>query len=606
MKRSPSPETTRWDLRAVVFLAAAVCIVYAGSLTAPFVFDDMHTIVHNSYIKSVSRAGALFTKPLITSVTTILPNMFRPLLMLSYAVNYATSGLNPVGYHVVNLWLHLLNALLVYALIAQRLGGARWAALGCALLFAVHPLNSQAVIHISSRSTLFATTWMLAGCLAYRMPGAVWPRWLTVIAYAGGLLTKEIAITLPILWLWLDWVDRRRARWRQTIDRVWPCAVLLVLYLWWRHRLFGAVGSPVLIRDWWLNLGVACQAVFLYLRLWLWPVGLCIAREMPVPPMTGDIAWWLPVAGYAGLWVTALWCAWRGRARALALGLGWFLIALVPSHPIATLNLPAGENHSYLPSIGWFLALSALVATYRWGDVERHRRRLMMVGGVVSVVFAILTMQRVSLWRDRLRFWEAAARCAPHTSGVWVSVAQEHEARGDAANALELYQRALALARTTVEEAQVRTNLGTLYWRTGRLIEARKQLMEAITIDPRRVEAYNNLGLVEEGLHQLDAAKQAYQQALALAPRFPDPAQNLGVLALRAQRWDEAITDFRAAIASDPDRLNAYIGLGEAYEGAGDDRSALVAYEFVQRYAPRDSNVAARLDRVRQRLRDEQ
>ena len=510
-------------------LAAAVAVVYAGSLTAPFVFDDMHTVVHNTYITQFGRAGELFTRPVITSVTTILPNMFRPLLMLSYAANYAAGGLHPAGYHLVNIWLHLLNALLLYVLLTRRLAQPPWVALGCALLFAVHPLNSQAVVHISSRSTLWATTWVLLGCLAYRLDGrARHASLLTALAYAGGLLTKEIAITLPALLLWWDGIERRNVG--AAVKRLWPCAVLLIAYLGWRHHLFGAFGSPTLVRDWWLNLGVACRAVFLYIRLWLAPVGLCVARDVVVPSALGDVRWWLPMAGYAALALTAVVCAWRGRWRALALGLGWFLIALLPSHPIATLNLPAGENHAYLPGIGWLLMLGTLAAAPR---IVRQRRGITIAVGVVCVMWAVLTMQRVAVWRDPLRLWEETARCAPRNAGVRMSIAQQYERLGDDARALADYQRALRLVRTTVEEAQVRTNLGAFYWRTGQLAEARAQLVRAIAADPQRVEAYNNLGLVEEDLQHVEEAARWYRQALQLAPDFPDPALHLEQLKRR-------------------------------------------------------------------------
>ena len=604
MKKAPGSffSDERREVGAALLLAAAVLAVYAGSLTSPFLFDDLHVVVHNAYIKSFSHGWRFFTASLTSA--NIAPGMFRPLLMLSYAFNYATGGLNPAGYHLVNLWLHLLNVLLLYLLMTRSLRQERRIALLAALLFAVHPLNSQAVIHISSRSALLATTWMLSGCLAYhRREHPQRSMWLTAAAFGAGLLTKEIAVTLPALLIWMEWVRTGRPDWRGWARRLWPCLVLLIIYLGWRQHLYGVVTAPLPARDWWINVGVSCRAVLLYVRLWLMPADLCLSRELPVPGSLAEVAWWLPVAGYTGLWGLALLLALNRRTAGLALGAGWFLIMLLPSHPIAILRVPASETHSYLPNIGWLLALGAAVSAQRTVQPPADRRRTILLG-LLAVLWALITMQRVAVWRDDLRFWTAASRCAPRTAGVRVSLAQAYEARGADATALAVYQQALLLAFTPTDEAQVRTNLGALYWRLHRLPEAQRELARSLQLDATRADTYNNLGLVEEDAGRIEEARRAYAQALTLVPSLPDPSQNLGALALREGRWSEAVAHFRAAIAADPDRLSAHLGLASAYEGQGQDAMASAIYQWLQTRVPGDATVAARWDRVHRRLQE--
>ncbi len=561
------------EWRVLLWLGLAVAIAYAGSLTSPFLFDDLHLIVHNAYIKSLRQVWSCVAAPSVTSVAGA-GSMFRPLVLWSYALNYAVGGLNPVGYHAVNLWLHWLNVLLVYLLLTRVAGSARGVALLASLLFAVHPLNSQAVVHLAARSSLLATTWVLLGGLAFGWrDGPVWrSTLLTVVAYAAGLLTKEMAVTLPVLVMWLDWMRTGRPDWRGWWRRLWPCAALLVAYLAWRHHLYGTLTTATPVRPWGINLGVSCRAIFLYMRLWLAPIDLCLARVLPVPGAFTDVRWWLPVSGYAALWVVTILAACRARTRGLALGLGWFLIALLPSHPVATFNLPAAEHHSYLPNIGWSLLLGTVAPSRRvaWW----YPRALTIATSVLCVVWAAMTMARVDVWRDGVRFWTAASACAPQTAGVWVSLAQEYEARHDDRAAWRLYQRALALSRTPVEEAQVRVNLGRLEWQAHRLDAAQRDLARALALDPRNAEAWNNLGLVHEDAGRPDAARQAYALALALAPGLPDPSQNLGVLALRQGRWAEAAAHFRAALTADPDRASAHVGLDKALQGLAQDAQA--------------------------------
>src|SRR3989339_1229668 len=189
------------SLPAVVVILAVVGLTYFNSLSNPFIFDDRHTIVENNYIKHRETLSNLFTNK-VTSFP-IAKGMWRPLLMLSFAFNYFISGLSPHSYHLINILLHFLNAVLLYLLLETFLKELSFGRrLGLTLIFCLHPINTEAVTYISSRSVTMCAFFILSGFYCYI-------RWrhdrktrfyiLSLVSYTFALMTKEIALILPIL-----------------------------------------------------------------------------------------------------------------------------------------------------------------------------------------------------------------------------------------------------------------------------------------------------------------------------------------------------------------------------------------------------------------------
>ena len=178
-----------------IFIALFFSIaVYIFSLNAPFIFDDNHMIVNNAFIKNAKYFG-LFFKGYVTSYP-IPKGMCRPLLMLTFAFNYATSKLNPIGYHIINLLFHFLNAVLLYTLLKMLKKDAPFGLLLIiTLLFVVHPINTEAVTYISSRSDLMATFFILSGFILYLRERYI----LTLLMYMFALLTKETGLCLGLI-----------------------------------------------------------------------------------------------------------------------------------------------------------------------------------------------------------------------------------------------------------------------------------------------------------------------------------------------------------------------------------------------------------------------
>ncbi|MFH1572278.1 MAG: hypothetical protein ABIL09_30080 [Gemmatimonadota bacterium] len=339
--------------------------VYANSLDGTFHYDDLHSIVENPHLRSLAQAGRFFTG---TEAFSSDPGkgMYRPVLLVTYALNYRFGGYEVAGYHALNMALHAACVLLVWALAGQAgLGGGR--ALVAALLFAAHPLGTEPVNYISSRSEVLAAGFYLAALLLYLHPGRA-ARVASLACFALGLLTKSVVATLPAaLWL-LDGVGRGRGALRRHLP-YWSLAGLYA-------GLLVAVGfaesslakSPrALDAQLWTQL----KAVPYYLKLVAVPVGLSVEHQFQVS-LVPDA----PVLLAAALVLSAVAvgrCCWRGADRF------WLLFPALAALPAAVvpLNVLVNEHRLYLPLAGLCVLVVRLLP-------ERHPGlglRLAGVGG---------------------------------------------------------------------------------------------------------------------------------------------------------------------------------------------------------------------------------
>ncbi len=555
MTRSPS--SSGWTpARSILVIIAAVFAAYANGLGNAFQYDDRHSIVENPHLRSLGQAPAFFAHPEAYSRDPDKA-MYRPLVLVSLALNYAWSGHAPWSYHVVNLVLHGLCAVLVWALLRTSAPPARavfWAA-----AFALCPLATEPVNYVSSRSELLAAAGVLASVWLWRGTRA-WAAPASALAFAGALLGKESAIVLPLL-LWLD--DAARGGWdRRRLRRGWGHAVVAVAYVLVQAGVTGfltraVVTAPVrpLAAQW----ATQAKALVYYLRLLLAPVAQSVDHPFTVAsePQAAVIA-----AG--GTVLSLAWLAWRARRAwpGAWSGLLWTGIALAPTC-LVPLNVLVNEHRLYLPLVGLITALATVTGTVDAKVVNRHLR---WAGWAGLVLFGVLTVARNQVWRDEASLWRDAARRGPGLVRPLVYLGNDARARGQAVAAVGFYRQALALEPDNAvvaanlanaledqgqsEEAaavlgrvlsahpdwgEVRYNLGGVLQRAGRLYEAREQYRQVRAGSPHYALARNNLGTAFEGDGRLDSALVCYLQALAAAPGLGEARRNLERLRHQAE-----------------------------------------------------------------------
>ncbi len=444
--------------------------LYGGALGCDFVWDDRLT-------------AAVGPPDLLAAVTARTGPFYRPVVMLSFALDRGLWGGSPVGFHAVNLTLHLAVAWLLGAL-AEGVGLGTGVALAAALLFAAHPVQTEAVTYVSGRTDLLCALFVLLSLLAWRRSRRLADGWAIASATALGaaLLAKEAAVAVPLALL----VPGAHPAARPPR----PLLPLLVAGLW-AVAWSAAGGAGLRLAGLAARLPAVAIAALTYLRLLLWPAGLHLER------FTAVAGWPAPV-------VVAAWVALAALAAGLVLvarrvPAGGFFVALaalayapvsgvVPVYPaIADRALFTPEHFLYLPLLG-LAPLTAAALAEAWP--RRARRAAPVVLAAVLVAWGAVVVRRNRDWRDEETLFRQTIAYQPPAGRVWFNLGNLALARGDLEEATRFY--AAALAREP-RDAPAHVNLGIALQRLGRPAAAEAQYREAIADDALLGEAYRGL-----------------------------------------------------------------------------------------------------------------
>jgi tetratricopeptide (TPR) repeat protein len=531
-------------------------------------------------------------------------------------------GDNPLGYHLVNVGLHVLSALLVWRLL--HLIGVRAAFVG-GLLFAAHPIAVESVAWISEFKNTVSLPPLLMASIAYvefDRDGRRW-RWMqSLLWFVAALACKTSTVMLPVVLLLYAWWRRGRFGRKDLLAALPFFAAAFALgaaTVWFQStRSIGIAGTPESLGA---RLAQAGWSVVYYARMCLWPAGV-----EPIYPAASN-SWpsalpWLGILAVLGVF-------WLRRARwgrHALLGTGWFLLNLVPVLgliPMAYFRVsPRADHFAYLPLVGW-VGLAAAGLGSLMESWEKRAGRAWSVGlafavGVSAIVCAMALEARAyaGAFRDEKTLWTYAVE---HNPGAWlarVNLGKVLYQEGRAAEAAGQFREAIRLQPDSPEahanlgnclEAQgraddaraeyaaalaispkfagARYDLGLSLLRSGRLDEAEAQLRRALEIDPAHATARNSLGLALAGLGRLPEAIEQYRLALGLNPGLPEAHLNLGNALFKLGRPDEAVGEYREAIRLEPGYSGAHNNLGYALARLGRDREAEAEFEAARRTA---------------------
>ena len=523
---------------SVLLVLAAGTAVYANSLTGPFLFDDADAIVRNPHIRRLWPLSAALATPPSTTVTG------RPLVQLSFALNYAMGGLDVIGYHAVNLLIHLGAALALYGIVrrsrwsdrARRPDAARASGLAtaAALLWVVHPLQTQSVTYLVHRAESLAGLCYLLTLYAV-IRGAeprAWRGWYpaAVLACAAGMACKGVMATAPVAALLYDRVCVARS-WKRLWARRWGLYAGLAMTWGLLGMLIHAAYPDALsiMRSEQLSpvayLRTQAGVILHYLRLSVWPEPLVFYYDWPVA--AGWRAAAMPAAvllGLVGASVTAL-TRWPGLGVA---GLSFFLLLAPTSSLMPIATELAAERRMYLP-LAAVVTVIVVMVDVALRRLLRHRarlRRLVAAGLLAAAVLClgIATVHRNQDYRSEEAIWRDTASKQPWNARAHRNLGAALAAQGRFAQAIPHYRQALRLAPGI---ATAHYNLGVALARVGRPDEAEGHFREAVRIKPASAEAYNNLGaaLAEQG--KFDEAAAAFREALRLNPDAERARRNL-------------------------------------------------------------------------------
>jgi Flp pilus assembly protein TadD len=539
---------------AVLALIALVAAVYAPVRRFDFVqLDDEVYVVNNDPV----RAGWT-RESLRWAFSSNVAGLWHPLTLISHLLDVTLFGLNPGAHHVVNALLHAANALLLFLLLRAWTRTLFPAAL-VAALFAVHPLNVDSVAWIAERKNVLSTLFWLLSLWGYsafvRRPSGA--RYAAVaVPFVLALMTKPMAVTLPLTLLLLDFWPLRRFervgpgnRARHLLAEKIPLLALSLVFsaaTLAAHRGVGALVSGSAL-PWSFRLWLPADNGMHYLAKLVWPSNLAVIYPVPLagPPLHRLLfALLLPAV------LTAL--AWVGRRRhpCLLFGWAWYLVTLLPVSGVVPFGIAVrADRFVYVPAIGLFVALAW--GLWEWGR-GRRGRGLLAVGAAIGLVLvlAVRAGQQVLVWRDS------------HT----------------------LYAHAL---RVTQGNYLALNNLGFVLAREGRAQEALPLLREAVRLNPLYASAHNNLGTACRELKRFDEARTHLETALRLEPRNASALFNLALLARVPGDRDGAIRLLGRGLDMGGDNLEARLRLGELLAEAGRYAEAEACFRAAAQAFPR-------------------
>lgn len=554
-KRSPGSEKI-WKIAAVAAMVFVIALlVYANTLLNDFIWDDEYLILHNPQIKSFTHIGNVF-RTYVGYGSGNINNFYRPLQEISNMCDYALWGEEPAGFHFTNIILHAIVSVLVYIFLLCVTKDMMAAAIA-AIIYAVHPVHTEAVAYIAGRADPLYAIFMLASLILFARYAAGGEKAirlyiLSLYAFVASLLSKEMAVITPVMIsLYVLFFIRTEAPAEEYRSLKWKCLpyfVVAAVYGLIRLTALNFVDPARAARmnvtiPVHLRLVTFFRSIGIYLKLIAAPVDLHMERVLPVSRSV------LEITSVMGLILAAalcwgVWFTYR-RNRLVSFAIAWFLICLLPLSNIVPINSFIAEHWLYMASVGPFLLVGVWVAWAgrRLRSAGRgYRLAFFLAVGMCLSVYAGMTVIRNGYWRDEITFYNDMLKYNPG-------------------------------------KARIHLNLGNTHYENGNIDKAIDEYKKVLGINGNSFVACGNIGSAYLFKGDVDEAEKYLKRAISMEDNYPVGHYNLGIIHMKKKQYREAVSEFSVATRQRPQFYQAWNILGEAYLGIGDQASAREAFQ---------------------------
>ncbi len=588
---TPAPAAAAWPALLLILVVGGCA--YFNSFEGQFLLDDNQHILENPRIGQFESAWDVVSKSR------------RPVVDLSLALNYAFGEFEVAGYHLFNLAVHLLAGMTLFGLIRRTLlsspllvryaGPASGLALASALLWVVHPLQTQSVTYIIQRGESLMGLFYLLTLYAF-LRGTQSSRqvfWYGLAVCCSGLAmgSKAVAVTAPVIVLLFDrtflsesLTDALKRRWAVYIGLAATWSVLA-----W-CGVIGGVLNTAPVGQATVGFGykgvsplqyAATQpgVILHYLRLSFWPSGLCLDYLWAVADSAKKAI--LPSLLIGALTLTTLWATWR-RKPAGFLG-AWFLIILGPTSSFVPIQDIAFEHRMYL-SLAAVVVLAVFIGDWFINGVairsawppKRRRETSAMVTLVIVVALAATTRQRNKVYHSAETMWQDVLAHNPLNARAHMGLGYLRMADQRPAEAIPYFEKSLEIAPYS---AETHFNLGVALNKLRRTEEAKAHYEQAIELQPRLAPAHNNLAVLLQQQGSIEASIKHYRAAIEYQPNNAGNQMGLGNALLQQGKFDEAAECYVNALRSNPGWVQAHYNAGIARAKAGDFPQAIMHFK---------------------------
>jgi len=543
----------------VLFLIIGLAI-YANSFGNQFFWDDNDEIVNNVYVQHFN-IGKMFSENMIAGAGQVT-NYYRPVLLLSYAIDYSIWGMHPFGFNLLDVMLHILNAWLIFILLLFLLSlrnnstaethplrqgsgqavraaapplprGELLLAFLPALIFLVHPLNTEAVDYVSGRADVMYAFFLLLALIFYFNFSLAPEKKKKIINYFAveiffilSLLTKETAVVLPFLVLLIELIFiSEKSSWeklKNAARNTWPLFAILIIYIILHFTVFNFAGingelpgcqGAYCSYNIWQRILVFLLVVLNYFKILFLPLGLHMERAVAE---FGSIYSWKIFASLFIIlvWATAAIKFWQ-REKGIAFGFFWFFIMLAPTSGIVVKVLyPTYEHFLYLAMIGFWLTvlipINLLFAKIKSQKFLPFAGIIFYVMLSFCVIFcAILTIQHNHIWNNPITFYENNLKYEPNSFIEHTNLGIAYADAGRNDDAIAQYEKAIAIADIY---PQVHFDLANSLTAVQNYPQAEKEYLQTIKMDPQFGTAYQNLYNIYMYLGEKDKAGEILKE----------------------------------------------------------------------------------------------
>jgi tetratricopeptide (TPR) repeat protein len=608
-----SPQTRKFFFLAFLVLTLSVCVVFSGALKNGFVdWDDNEYVIDNPLIHSLD------LDHIAEMLVTLKPVYWHPVTWFSHALDYQLYGMNPAGHHFTSIFIHGLNTFWVFVLcvflLSRKYPEERdrqkifWVGTWVALAFGLHPLRVESVVWAAERKDLLVAFFMFPAMLTYILSHEAknsnlqkrW-YWLTLFLFFLALMSKPMVVTLPVVFLILDYFPLKRwSRFSQIFSLVLEKLTFFLMSLVtgivtiYAQKEAGAVVgvSSLSFTDRLIN---AIHSAIFYLEKTFWPGPLSPLypfQERVFPLLLASLI-------FAAITLVCLVSALRGR-RGLLAAWGYYLITIAPVIGIVQVGRQAAaDRFTYIPTLSLYFVLGAAVLWLIKKTVTSTKGKWVMPILVLVAMTSLGAMSRgtvnqIPVWKNTGTLWQKTVDVYPEKMpSPHFNLGRYLLHHGQKEEALRQFELSLSVNPNYVntlndlglvrmeekrwreaekfftralkvrQDAVLLNNRGLLEMKQGNLREAIPWLQKALAKNPNFVEAHNNLGLVHGQLGQESSAESHFRSALTVKFDFFPAHANLANLYLRQGRLNQASTEFRLAQYLEPGHAALHVGLGE-------------------------------------------
>jgi len=558
-----------------VLLLLVGLVVYLPTINNNFYWEDTILTKDNVHIRTLRNVGYFFHPGYINVYEIGHGNRYRPLRTVSFAVDYFFWQDNPAGYHLTNVVLNALVVLLVGWLFAE-LANNSIVGLLAGIIFAVHPVHTESVIFVKNRSDIICTIFYLGSLLffwKYLSEGNLWRYILSLVLAVLAFLSKEMAVSLPLVATAIWWWQRRAGKkyWLLLPD-------YLLLFGYWAFRHWVMVGSPEKFPGtFWQQIRFIFTTLSEYGKLLVLPLNLTVDRVIALNKWP-DIVGLIILALLVGL---LLLLVIKDKQEVLSFSIFFLLINLLPiSNVVYLLGRPFAEQRLYLPSVGF----AGLVAVAIWQLGRKIPRLSWLVALIIVGLFSLRTLGRIADWRDEETLWKKTIATSAAPFRAYHNLAYVQISKGNYSEAMKNLKKSLEI---NPEFVDAYNTLGALYYRMGLYPQSIEMFEKAAKLSPGFNErVLTNLAAVYAVVGRHKEAREIYQKIIKFTPWLDRAYYNLAVSFLATKNYEEAEKNLRIVLGLNPYSIEASLRLGEIFLRKKDFSSAEKVFNNVLAIEP--------------------